>query len=131
MHAYDDSLTENYQFRVILPEGATNIQIELPASLKKQVSKVELGKYFGTLDFIGRPMISVSQKNTIHDLHNEIVRVRYTFNSRDFYLEPGYVFAMIFSLFLTSMIYSNLSLNLKDEKKSKKVDSQEGQDKLD
>ena len=29
MHAYDKSLTEDYQVKVVLPEGATNIQVEL------------------------------------------------------------------------------------------------------
>ena len=34
MHAYDHSLTEDYTVRVILPEGATNIHVELPGLLQ-------------------------------------------------------------------------------------------------
>jgi hypothetical protein len=30
MHAWDKSLSEDYKVRVILPEGATNIRLELP-----------------------------------------------------------------------------------------------------
>lgn len=30
MHAWDKSLSEDYKVRVILPEGATNIKLELP-----------------------------------------------------------------------------------------------------
>jgi len=37
MHAYDESLTEDYTVRVILPEGASNIHVELPSHLKTGV----------------------------------------------------------------------------------------------
>jgi len=117
MHAYDDSLTEDYQFKVILPEGATDIQIELPSGLKDNVDSIEMGKFFGTLDFLGRPMITVNKKNAVYELVDDIVRVKYTFNnSSDFYLEPAYVFAMVFSLYLVAMFYSRMGLSLENKK---------------
>ena len=54
MHAYDASLTEDYKVKVILPEGAYDIQVELPNAVKSNVEYVKLGKFFGTLDFFGR-----------------------------------------------------------------------------
>ena len=59
MHAYDQSLTEVYTVKIILPEGATNIKVELPNSLKDNVDSIELGKFFGTLDFWGRPQVTI------------------------------------------------------------------------
>lgn len=82
------------------------------------MDKVSLGKYFGTLDFFGRPTISISQKNAVYELVDDIVRVHYTFNnSSDFYLEPAYVFAMVFSLYLVAMLYSRLGLSLENKGK--------------
>jgi len=34
MHAYDKSLTEDYQVQVILPEGAKNIKLELVGAIE-------------------------------------------------------------------------------------------------
>ena len=81
MHAYEDSLTEDYEFKIVLPEGATNIQVELPAGLRNTDNKVDLGKFYGTLDFFGRPTVSITQKNAIYELVDDIVRVKYTFNN--------------------------------------------------
>ena len=125
MHAYEESLTEDYTFQVVLPEGATHIQIELPPRLKNNVKSIALNKYFGTLDFFGRPTITIKQENVLHVLANDKVRVKYDFdNSKDFLLEPVYVFGMVMSLFASAMIYSRLGLNLESSKplKSSKQD---------
>lgn len=116
MHSFEDSLTEDYTFKVILPEGASDIEIELPAGLKNTVKNVEIGKYFGTLDFFGRPMITINQRNAIYTLSDDIVRVRYSFdNSKGLYLEPLYVFGMLMSIYISAMIYFRLSLDLKNK----------------
>lgn len=53
MHAFDKSITEDYVVKIILPEGATNIKLELASDLNPD--SIEMGKYFGTLDYFGRP----------------------------------------------------------------------------
>jgi oligosaccharyltransferase complex subunit alpha (ribophorin I) len=64
---FDEFLAENYTLKVILPEGATNIKFHLPFS----VDSVENGLHFSTLDYIGRPSITIT-KNNVHKLiHNE------------------------------------------------------------
>lgn len=117
MHAYEDSLTQDYTMQVILPEGSTNINIELPAHLKNTVEEVKLGKYFGTLDFFGRPMITIKQKNAVYTLSDDIIRVRYNFESNGLYLEPLYLFVMFMGIFTAMMIYSRISLDLKNKEK--------------
>ena len=57
MHAYDKSLTEDYQVKVILPEGASNVKVELVGVIEPD--SIEVGKYFGTLDYFGRPEIII------------------------------------------------------------------------
>jgi oligosaccharyltransferase complex subunit alpha (ribophorin I) len=120
MHAFEDSLTEDYTVKVILPEGATDIDIEVPQNLKNFVDKIYLDKYFGTLDYFGRPMIVIKQSNAVYQLQDEILRVNYRFdNSTSLYLEPLFVFGMIFSIYLFAIIYSRLSLDLKNKNELK------------
>jgi oligosaccharyltransferase complex subunit alpha (ribophorin I) len=119
MHAYDASLTEDYTVKVILPEGATDINLELPNSVKNNIESVKLGKFFGTLDFFGRPQIEIKHTNAVHEICDEMLRVTYRFNnSRDFYLEPAYVFGMMLSVYLVAMFASRVGLDL-EPKKSK------------
>jgi len=58
MHAWDKSSTEDYTVRVILPEGASNIKLELPFQVTG--ADVSVGKYFGILDYFGRPEIIIN-----------------------------------------------------------------------
>lgn len=53
MHAFDKSITEDYVVKITLPEGATNIKLELASDINPD--SIEMGKYFGTLDYFGRP----------------------------------------------------------------------------
>jgi hypothetical protein len=64
MHPFDNSLTEDYTFRVILPEGATDIKVHVADEI--EADSIELGKFFGTLDYFGRPTITITKKNTVH-----------------------------------------------------------------
>ena len=68
MHDFEDSLTEDYTVRIILPEGATGIDVEVPGALKNFVDEIYLDKYFGTLDYFGRPMVVIKQSNAVYQL---------------------------------------------------------------
>ena len=59
MHAYDASLTLDYKVRVILPEGAKDISIIYPNGCGIDKNNVTMEKYFGTLDYFGRPTVSI------------------------------------------------------------------------
>ena len=111
MHAYDKSLVEDYTVKVVLPEGAKNIRIELPSEFK--VDSIEMGKFFGTLDFFGRPQITINKKNAVHELLDHNIRVRYQFNNtKDLYLDPLCLFGIFFAVFAFGIIYSRLEFDL-------------------
>merc|ERR1712167_26724 len=111
MHAYDKSLADDYTVKIILPEGARNIRVELPSEFK--VDSIEMGKFFGTLDFFGRPQITINKKNAVHELLDHNIRIRYQFdNTKDLYLDPLCLFAIIFLFFVAGMIYSRLEMDI-------------------
>jgi oligosaccharyltransferase complex subunit alpha (ribophorin I) len=86
MHSWDKSLTEDYTVRVILPEGAHNIKLELPFHVTG--SEITTEKYFGTLDFYGRPTIRIVKPNAVHDICDGLIRVKYEFDSNTMMIEP-------------------------------------------
>lgn len=85
-------------------------------------------KFFGTLDWFGRPSLKISKTNVVHDLCDDTLRIKYSFdNSKDMALEPICMFAMLFSLFLIGMILTRIgfdtgapvSKKISDESKEK------------
>lgn len=115
MHAWDKSLSEDYTVRVILPEGSTNIKLELPFQVTG--AEVTMGKYFGTLDYFGRPEIKINKLNAVHEICDGPIRVKYEFdNSTTFYLEPIQLAGLVFLVFLSLMILSRLQFNLHSKK---------------
>lgn len=59
-------MTEEYELRVMLPEGATDIQVNLPFE-----AEIEEKLEFSYLDFIGRPVMVIKKQNVIDDYHNK------------------------------------------------------------
>jgi len=101
---------------VILPEGAQNIKLELVGAIEPD--SIETSKYFGTLDYFGRPTVIIKKKNAVHEVCDSTLRVTYTFdNTKDLYLEPICVFGMLFSLYLMAIIYSQLGFTLESKSK--------------
>lgn len=88
MHSYYDSLTETYKVRVILPEGAENIEIEFPDMCGVKEEDIKMSKYFGTLDYFGRPTIEITKKNAVFSLCYQTLKVHYTFGATQIYQEP-------------------------------------------
>ena len=122
MHCYDKSLTEDYTVRVILPEGASNIRVSLPF----EVDDIKIGRFYGTLDYFGRPEITIKKKDAIHDLYDNVLKVHYTYNnSVDFYLEPICMWSLIFSCFLVAIIYTRIGFNLEKNEEKKVVIEEE------
>lgn len=88
---------------------------------------ISMSKYFGTLDFFGRPTVNINMKNVVYELCDEKIRVKYKFNqATDLMIEPIQVFAMIMSLFLIAIVYVRVGLTLEKPKVSaeEKVKSQ-------
>lgn len=114
MHPYDKSITEDYTVKVILPEGAQNIKIEMASDI--EADSITIDKFFGTLDYFGRPMIIIKKINAVHEICDSSIKVKYTFdNDSQIWLEPICMFALLFSLYFAAIIYSRVGLSLESK----------------
>jgi oligosaccharyltransferase complex subunit alpha (ribophorin I) len=114
-HDLADILAENYTLKVILPEGATDIKVHLPFS----VDSVDHSLYFSTLDYIGRPMITMKKDNVHSSLHKQPFQVSYKMSANGLLIEPLFVIAFFFVVFVSCIMYSRMDLSFKNEKKVK------------
>lgn len=73
-HDFNEIIAENYTLTVILPEGSTKIKVHLPF----EVDSIEESLSFSTLDYIGRPKISIRKSNVISKLHKVPFQVSHT-----------------------------------------------------
>lgn len=66
LHSMGSFMTEDYELRVMLPEGATDIEVKIPFE-----AEIEQKTEFSYLDFIGRPVMVIKKANVIDDYHNK------------------------------------------------------------
>jgi len=73
---FEKILCQDYTLKVIFPEGADDIQVDIPYTVD-QISSTTTKSY---LDFVGRPTLIINKKNVLPD-HNKIFQASYTFES--------------------------------------------------
>jgi len=99
-------VAEKYELSIILPEGATDIEYDLPFD----VDEIEEGLHFSYLDYWGRPKITF-RKSKVQDLHNLPIFVKYRFDKNHIYLEPAILVTGFSVLFLGLIWFGRLSFN--------------------
>lgn len=62
-HVFDHMVVDNALVRIILPEGASNIEIETPYA----VSRLPDSLHFTYLDTKGRPVVEIAAKNLVEN----------------------------------------------------------------
>jgi Ribophorin I len=82
-----------------------------------EVSSVETGSYFSTLDYIGRPQITIRKDNVISTLHKHPFQVSYEFSAQGMFIEPIYVIVFFFACFTLAIAYARVDLSFQDKKK--------------
>ena len=122
MHAYDKSLNEKYTVNIILPEGASDIRLSLPDSCGISEENISESKYFGTLDYFGRPMVTITKENAVHDLCDHVLTVRYQYNnSTNLWMKAMCMFFLLFSVYSLAMAYMRMGLSLEKPKVHDKI----------
>jgi len=105
-------LTNELEVRVILPEGATDIQVHTPFD----VEHLKTSSRLTYLDYFGRPVVSFRKSNVVSE-HNQNFQVTYRAASGHMLQEPLLLIIGYFVLFLTTMVLVRLDFSLVSENK--------------
>ncbi|XP_054641759.1 dolichyl-diphosphooligosaccharide--protein glycosyltransferase subunit 1 [Dunckerocampus dactyliophorus] len=102
-HVYDDQVIDSMTVKIILPEGAKNIQMDTPYKIDRMPNQL----HYTYLDTFGRPVL-VATKNNLVEQHIQDVVVHYNFNKILMLQEPLLVVGAFYILFFTVIIYVRL-----------------------
>lgn len=96
--------------QVVLPEGCTDIQTDLPFPVEQSIEKK-----FSYLDTMGRPVLVLKIKNVTPD-HNVPLAVLYRFSSMYQLQEPMLLVTAFFAFFCLVLVYSRCEFSLSPKK---------------
>nr|POE93300.1 dolichyl-diphosphooligosaccharide--protein glycosyltransferase subunit 1 [Quercus suber] len=94
--------------RVILPEGATNVQFETSIPLISNVSS--LHRTF--MDTVGRTTLTLTAINIVDELRDRDLIVTYDYASSARFRKPLTIFAGLLSVFAVSWVIGNLDVSI-------------------
>ena len=106
-HIFDKSVIDEALVNVILPEGSTNIKLNLPYPVTRESDQV-MKTY---LDTVGRTVI-VLRKNNLVEEHIQNLEIHFTFNKIYMLQEPFLLISGLFCLCLLVIAYMRLDFSL-------------------
>ena len=106
-HVFDKQVVDSLTVKIILPEGARNIQVDSPYEISRAPDEL----YYTYLDTFGHPVIVAHKKNLVEQHIQDIV-VHYTFSKVLMLQEPLLLVAAFSILFFTVVIYVRLDLSI-------------------
>ncbi|XP_071075612.1 dolichyl-diphosphooligosaccharide--protein glycosyltransferase subunit 1 isoform X2 [Desmodus rotundus] len=106
-HVFDEQVIDSLTVKIILPEGARNIQVDSPYEISRAPDEL----HYTYLDTFGRPVI-VAYKINLVEQHIQDIVVHYTFNKVLMLQEPLLVVAAFYILFFTVIIYVRLDFSI-------------------
>jgi len=95
--------------RVILPEGASNIQWSTPFDIDEEASSTVISY----LDTSGRPALLLKKANVVHH-HNDYFQVSYRFPAVYMLREPVFLMLAFAAFFAASMAYMRVELSISE-----------------
>ncbi|CAK1601673.1 unnamed protein product [Parnassius mnemosyne] len=106
-HIFDDMQVDELITKIILPEGSTNIKLNIPYP----VSRLPDNLHYTYLDTKGRPVVSFTKRNVVEN-HIQDFQLRYTFPRLLMLQEPLLVVGFLYMLFLCVIIYVRLDFSI-------------------
>ena len=106
-HIFDNSVIEEATVKIVLPEGASNIDVKLPFSVTRERDQIK--KTY--LDTFGRIVIVLKKTNLVED-HIQDIEVHYTFSRFFMFQEPLLLVSFIFFLCFLVIVYSRLDFKI-------------------
>ncbi|KYM97708.1 PREDICTED: dolichyl-diphosphooligosaccharide--protein glycosyltransferase subunit 1 [Cyphomyrmex costatus] len=116
-HIFDDMVVDEMVLKIILPEGARNMKLELPYP----VTRLPDSLHYTYLDIAGRPVISVTKNNLVEN-HIQSFRLKYTFPRLLMLQEPLMIVLALWLMFLAVIVYVRCDFSIdKDEVSESKL----------
>lgn len=112
-HPYNDIAAEEFYLKIVLPEGATDVDLELPF----QVDSIEKETVFQYLDLRGRNSIIINKKNVIEKYHDQKVVVTYKLTQFDLMIKPIILIFYSFCALLFAFVFYRLATQNKTKVK--------------
>ncbi|KAK0422653.1 hypothetical protein QR680_007701 [Steinernema hermaphroditum] len=107
---FENAVIEHATVKIILPEGASNIKLVTPFSVKRAPDSV----HYTYLDISGRPVITFEKDNVV-EKHGQKFTLKYHFSSMYILREPFIVVSAFLLLFVVVIVYSRLDFSLSPE----------------
>ncbi|KAJ2655182.1 dolichyl-diphosphooligosaccharide--protein glycosyltransferase subunit 1 [Coemansia sp. RSA 1200] len=114
-----------YELRVVLPEGAANIDVRMSLAADS-VRKQPFSYYF---DSSGRTVVVIKRRNLPPDAAHQSVLVIYDYSVLSLWQKPLVIAAAIFALFMLGSAVNRLHFGLADKNHKKKSKKQQQQEK--
>ena len=102
--ARDNHAVKDFELRVVLPEGATDITVRPPYQVEKEMASTA-----SYLDTVGRPTLIVRKSNVVTE-HNKPMDVRYSLATSSLLMEPLLLIAVFFMLFCLVILMQRVEL---------------------
>ena len=106
-HVFDDMSIDKMTLKIVLPEGASDINVRMPYSYSREEDSL----HFTFLDFTGRPVVTLSKSNLVED-HIQEFELRYRFNAVYLLREPLLIIVGLMVLFLSVILFVRLDFSI-------------------
>lgn len=116
-HNYDVLLTEDYLVEVVLPLGASDINVNLPFDAEITINNSEA---FNTLDYMGAPVVRIKSENANSLLEKGDLTITYKYAPIQMFMKPLYMSSIIFAMLIMLIITSRVNFSLVDEEVKQK-----------
>lgn len=104
-HPYNDIVAEDFTLKIILPEGASDIEIQLPFEMDATEQEV----VYQYLDLRGRVGIVLQKHNVLEKYHDDTVVIRYKLSPFDIYLKLVIMCFYSFCALFFCMVFYRIS----------------------
>merc|ERR1712212_549819 len=116
-HVFDDFVVDKLTLKIVLPEGATGIDVKTPYGISRQ--QEENHKTY--LDTTGRPVVVLTKDNLVEG-HIQDLEVHYTFQKLKLLREPMICVAAFYIIFITVICIVRMDFSItKDAAKESRM----------
>ena len=103
-----DAAVDDYEVRVVLPEGAADIEWVTPFHIDSAAHDTKQTY----LDTTGRPVVVLRKRNVVNKYHSANFQIAYTYSRSALLWEPTLLVSIFASFFAVALVYSRIRLSI-------------------